>query len=929
MKKLLSACLFAVVALSANAYKVGDNVYTKVAKFKIIGENLVTNGQFNQGDTGMDGWTATDKNVQLATTFVIADGQGPDGQNALQVLPGQNATTNGAFQKVEIKAGGTYVIGFKVMGASAGYTDYDLVGSNENYMMAYYNTDGTLATGRTAFGADGVNAGYQFSFTPDGYTEVVFSVTVEKEGYIMIDFRAMADGLMIADVTCHAAQTEYDDRLAAEKAAYYRVFTESEALKDCAGYDNLVAKIEAVEEAIKTGAEGLESLLGNMDLAWDEFCKEDGQLPNMIDFIPGKDGQVGTGNNSANWMHWNSHLNKLNSEYKGQAPWTWNVDRWHHKQAKVDGKYQSLTNVAMGIQWAQSSSGDWTPIATLTTKLEPGIYFWGVSGSGGHMCNTKNSWDRSWANECAATQLFFYGDTTDVFYLDPAREHDYVFPFEVTEEDTITTLGIICKSNMSVGNGFDVRFYSPVLYKLNVGGLSPEEEAYINNAYTQLEALKGRIEVANGYLAEANDSLPWGKDTLEIGVKIAQERYEEWASYTEDDILGWYDNEETLADTIMNNGVRFLNNNYITPYETKNKPLTDMPGAIATAKATLDMRIYTSSTKKGEFRALIIASENLYAKMLKAEYSAENAQALVDQKAALEAMAVEFKDAMVATAIIDINFDGATMDTVTTVVDSLETTSYVVKGALGEMTFTDVLGSYCYTLGWAHDVTDETTGEVSTVIDSVGMLRVGNSEATVAVPAAPVVEAGGILNIQFDYYYGNLKDKKAGYKVLSAEGDTICGLFCSKYSGNDDLNTFGVDYNGKISGVGSSGNENAKIAASSNRTHFDIVLDYGLKTMYCTTSGSKGTVTTEVIALPDYVPAKFVVYSNYNNANRRSWFDNLKIMNVSTVSAPDGIDNLEVIRPVDNNMYNLQGQRILAPVKGQIYIQNGRKMIAK
>ena len=55
MKKLLSACLFAVVALSANAYKVGDNVYTKVAKFKIIGENLVTNGQFNQGDTGMDG----------------------------------------------------------------------------------------------------------------------------------------------------------------------------------------------------------------------------------------------------------------------------------------------------------------------------------------------------------------------------------------------------------------------------------------------------------------------------------------------------------------------------------------------------------------------------------------------------------------------------------------------------------------------------------------------------------------------------------------------------------------------------------------------------------------------------------------------------------------------------------------------------------
>jgi hypothetical protein len=53
----------------------------------------------------------------------------------------------------------------------------------------------------------------------------------------------------------------------------------------------------------------------------------------------------------------------------------------------------------------------------------------------------------------------------------------------------------------------------------------------------------------------------------------------------------------------------------------------------------------------------------------------------------------------------------------------------------------------------------------------------------------------------------------------------------------------------------------------------------------------------------------------------------LKIWNI----AGDGnaVENIEAIRPVDNNMYNLQGQRILAPVKGQIYIQNGCKMLAK
>ena len=105
------------------------------------------------------------------------------------------------------------------------------------------------------------------------------------------------------------------------------------------------------------------------------------------------------------------------------------------------------------------------------------------------------------------------------------------------------------------------------------------------------------------------------------------------------------------------------------------------------------------------------------------------------------------------------------------------------------------------------------------------------------------------------------------------------------------------------------------------------MLDYGAKSMYCTTISSKGTVTSETFELPEVAPAKFVLYSNYTNVDRRCWFDNLKVWNIAADAV--GIDNVEVIRPVDNNMYNLQGQRILAPVKGQIYIQNGKKMLAK
>ena len=42
-----------------------------------------------------------------------------------------------------------------------------------------------------------------------------------------------------------------------------------------------------------------------------------------------------------------------------------------------------------------------------------------------------------------------------------------------------------------------------------------------------------------------------------------------------------------------------------------------------------------------------------------------------------------------------------------------------------------------------------------------------------------------------------------------------------------------------------------------------------------------------------------------------------------------GVESRESVEVFDNAMYNLQGQRILAPAKGQIYILHGRKMFAR
>lgn len=78
-------------------------------------------------------------------------------------------------------------------------------------------------------------------------------------------------------------------------------------------------------------------------------------------------------------------------------------------------------------------------------------------------------------------------------------------------------------------------------------------------------------------------------------------------------------------------------------------------------------------------------------------------------------------------------------------------------------------------------------------------------------------------------------------------------------------------------------------------------------------------------------------------ANNNAWLDAYRCyLDLSSVSASSksvvlrfekettGINKIVPIKEIqDGSIYNLQGQRITAPVRGQIYIQNGRKFIAK
>lgn len=928
LKRLLSAACFSLIAFSANAHEVGDFVYTKTAKYKITGANLVKNGTFTQGETGLDGWDTISVDYPVASVFQMIPQGGPNGTNSVQLISGQNALAAGMKQLVEVSEGGIYVVSFSVInGTAAGFTDLDMTGGSTNYMNAYWNTEGDLATvsGTTlyygtnknevntdgSFGT-GVSGGYQFSYTTDSFTEATFAVEAPANGYIVIDFRGLAEGMEIANVSCHLAENVYDDRVAESRIAYIQKYLADGKLNEREYYEDVQETVNEVRAALEANAtpDEMAVQMENLEGAWGEFVNVN--FANVLDWVTPTSGSSITGNNSANWMNWTGKYNKLNSDYNGKAPWKWSTDRWCHKTAAA--------NTAMRIQWMRGTAGPYNNIATLTTTLKPGTYYWGMSAKGGMMTLNKNRWACSWANECAATQLFFNGDTTEVFTLSAAVLNDYVCQWTLEEEKEVT-LGIICNTSTAHTDGFDVEFYSPVLYRvLNEGELTPEQEAYLDGVQTQMETLQSRIDVANAYLSAENDTLPWGKEALQAGVAEVQALYDGWAAMTQEELLGMLEDDIMLADTITTYGVNHLNNDYITPFETLNVPLTDMPVAIALAETALAQRIYSSSAKKADLQNMIAESEALYKEKLLVAFSAADSAALADQKKALEQAVEEFKLAIDATTIVDIDFGTQAVPAVFVTYEATEEADayYTVEGAKGFMTFSDITGGNCYSLGYNG-------------ADSLGMLCVGNSEAVVKFSGTPAKESD-IVNITFDYYFGNLSGKYAGYKLLTEVGDTICGLYCSKYDKKVKLNTFDVNYTGMVVSTGSSSVSNAGIAASSNKTSFDLVLDYGAKTMYCTTVSSKGTATTETITLPEgLIPGQFVIYSDYSTAARRCWFDNLKVLNIAAdpVTEGNGIGSVRVVKTQNGAMYNLMGQRITAPVKGQIYILNGKKMIGK
>lgn len=959
MKKSLLVGLMALsTSLSGYAFEAGEYVYAPQGRFKISSsDNLCKNSTCA---SNFDGWTvisATATTPEEVFQYDVEKGS---------FYSKTNVNGEGMYYKFNVpNNSGTYVVSFKLRQETAAYpystnilvtTDdagvntYGIQYANYNYVNVFGNSGGSFTSS-----TDYVSYGKELMLTKD-WNNVAFAIVGDgtpRDYYIA--FSGLNTTLEITDVQIQEAVQYADLRQRDNAVGYARAIinaAEWEASDELASVVELTEALEALTDEnsqadlndLITGLMGTEGALASV--AGTGFL--DVQLSNYIATCAvGTDWAQRTGND------------KLQKE-AGVGDWTFfgGVKGRGFNQDGADllgtmsREWFELGHFMYGNALAEGGMA-------MTKTLKPGVYIYSMKASGATRYATKE-YGGGWAYNLGFTPFDFelyvkdaaadtvikrnvvatptndYAQNYIAFTIETEGDYEIGAKTYPREDAYYGTLGAL---------GYGYFYKEPRIYCKLSGKYTAEQTAYIEDVKAQIEALKTALAAA--------DSLsnltyyPWLKEEMAATIAKYIPFNDFYQTLTDDDIInGFVDpvvqiensgyanyidgqDPETgkpiptynAIDTIMVNAVKPLlraNEAYIAA----NKVFPELQSAIDNANNVRAMAIYSVATGKDDLDNAITAAVNAYKHYAESGSYTVGAEenkdydAMVEAKNTLNAAVEEFKTTIPAekiTTIVDIDFSGeAVLD------ESIN--KYSIAGTKGAMvidnysTTTDSIENYSFTKGY------DKNGENPTV----EVLRVGNGNGVVSV--APEEYAGKIVRITFDYYFGNLNKCSNGFYLKNDANENVAGLFYSPYSATIADNTFGFDIE-KFSKIGSgSASNDAIYDEAKNKTSFELVLVYPQKTMYATSTNSvKGSQTTKPVALSSNF-TQFVVTSNYNNKDRRSWFDNLKIETIEyDPNAVTGVQ--EVSEAADEAIYNIAGQKVSAPVKGQIYVKKGAAFV--
>lgn len=601
MKKRLLISFAAIMgAMTSFAYNVGEYVYTHDAKFKVVGGNILTNGNFS---ANYDGWKDYADGALSPDYWSIETGAAQDGGNVIQSADAAaDLTGNYMYQAVPFETCKSYVITFKMKGVDP--TTSSITPKTSNYVDVFANADGTTSKTADRFQqvatTDAVNAewtSYSYSFTD--------TVTGGSKGYIVVSFGQLAQGTQISDISINEVEQVYDSRIADKEIAYAKSLL---AIDDFNNGRNEFAGI----------LEGVEAMFKTSDM--DDVASAEETLKSFVeaenDFLDANSYDVSSMINSK--QLWTTKLQKANGTYGD-----WYVEgstRWFHDPASDPFIRDYLPG---GFDLPAGS-------AKIVKVMPAGKYFFSCESKGHRMAGTskalQNTPDYTYVVEGAKV---FVGKDSVSFNLDQRNFERHFVMSTLAEGDTLKA-GLWHPAT-SVDNklGGTVYMQTPVLRIVgdNTNGeMKTYVENYIalNNIATQANSLKVMLDSA--VVVSAKAEYPWGKAELNDTTTKYQ------AVYSELSVLQPGAELFDVAADSLEQSMRIVRS-AINAYYSLNAPYTDLKAQIAQTNESLNLPA-NANGDKASFQAVITKAQGLIDNA-PAEYSEEVAQQMKDAKTEL------------------------------------------------------------------------------------------------------------------------------------------------------------------------------------------------------------------------------------------------------------------------------------------------------
>lgn len=598
-KRLLISFAAIMGAMTSFAYNVGDYVYTHDAKFKVVGDNLIANGNFA---SNYDGWKDYADGALSPDYWSIETGAAEDGKgNVIQSANGgADLTGNYMYQAVPFESGKTYVVTFKMKGVEPGTSS--ITQKTSNYVDVFANADGTTSKTADRFQqvatTDALNAewtSYSYSFTD--------TVTGSSTGYIVVSFGQLTQGTQISDVEIREVESVFDTRISDKEIAYAKSLLAIEDFKN--GRDEFSGTIESVEGFFKTpdsdDPSGAAEAINSFVLAENAFL--DANSYDVSSMINSK-------------QLWTTKIQKANGTYGD-----WYVEgsgRWYHDPSSDP----YIRDYMPGFYSLNAGT------AKIVKKMPAGKYFFSCESKGHRMAGTgkatQNIPDYTWTVEGCKV---FVGKDSVAFNLDQRNFERHFVMSTVADGDTLNAG--LWHPALTEKLGGQIYVQNPVL-RIVGDNANGEMKTYVEN-YIALNAIAAqanslKVMLDSAVVVSAKAEYPWGKAELNDTTTKYQ------AVYSELSVLQPGAELFDVAADSLEQSMRIVRS-AINAYYSLNAPYTDLKAQIAQANESINLPA-NANGDKATFKTVIDKAQGLI-NSATAEYNEELAQQMKDAKTEL------------------------------------------------------------------------------------------------------------------------------------------------------------------------------------------------------------------------------------------------------------------------------------------------------